>query len=273
MHQGKNTGSVSILYHNNDLNEEMIGKFWNCLPAFMYRYLLDHKGFSLRSVNHFMNAFDEVERLTAPDSKWDEESYKVTTLANMSTQGFLQHMGDINMLDTPKELMEQALLKKKEKQFSSNAMNRVAEAMHFKDDCAISDVHGDAASVLTDGTNQTNGQDSLRSVTSRDLRMNLPLLRQEFNRLKMRLLELSPEDKTFQLPAFQEDIMDSLSVNSSATSEMVKNFKSTKMNCALLNSRIAEIEHGSPPESGSAASAPSNASKRRERESEMAQGE
>ena len=119
--------------------------------------------------------------------------------------------------------------------------------MHFKDDCAISDVHGDAASVLTDGTNQTNGQDSLRSVTPRDLRMNLPLLRQEFNRLKMRLLELSPEDKAFQLPAIQDDIMDSLSVNSSATSEMVKIFKSTKMNCTLLNSRIAEIEHGSPP--------------------------
>jgi len=93
----------------------MIGKFRNCLPAFIYHYLLDHKGFSLLNVNHLKNAFDEVDRLTAPDSKWNEETFMVTTLANMSTRGFLQHMGDINMLETPKELLKKALVKKKEK--------------------------------------------------------------------------------------------------------------------------------------------------------------
>ena len=57
------------------------------------------------------------------------------------------------MLETPKNLLQQALVKKKEKQFSSKIMDRVAEAMNFKDDCAISDVQGDTASVLSSRTN------------------------------------------------------------------------------------------------------------------------
>ena len=53
-------------------------------------------------------------------------------------------------------------------------------------------------------------------------------------------------DTVFQLTALRDDVMDELSANLSATNEMVKISKSTKMNCALLSSRIAEIEHGSP---------------------------
>jgi len=87
-------------------------------------------------------------------------------------------------------------------------MDPVAESMHFKNDCVISDVNGDAASIIKSGTHQTIGQDSLCLVTSRDLRMNLPHLRHEFNRLKMHLLEILPDDTTFKFPALQEDVMD-----------------------------------------------------------------
>ena len=126
----------------------MISKFWNCLPAFMYRYLLDHKGFSLCSVNHFIHAFNKVEHLTAPNSRWDEDSFTITTLTNLSTQGFLQHMSEINMLETPKELIQQALVKKKEKQFLSRVMDKVAEAMNFKDGCTISNIHGNRIKLM-----------------------------------------------------------------------------------------------------------------------------
>lgn len=75
-------------------------------------------------------------------------------------------MEALNMVETPKELLDQAKQHWEEKQFSSTVVERLAEAMNFKDDCNMSVVGkgGDAALVLTSGTHNTNGQDSLRSL-------------------------------------------------------------------------------------------------------------
>ena len=70
------------------------------------------------------------------------------------------------MWETLKDLLEHVYVKKKEEQFSNNTIHRVAEAIHFKDDCAISEVNGDDVFIFTSNTHQTSGKDSLHAVTS-----------------------------------------------------------------------------------------------------------
>ena len=111
--------------------------------------------------------------------------------------------------------------------------------------CNFSDVHT-AASAFTGASQSTNGQESNRSVTTQVIQRNLPLQRQEFNRLKLRLRELSPEDSLFAEATFSDDPFDSLSLNSSASTELAQLYKLTKANNVKLRARIGELEPGLP---------------------------
>ena len=207
-----------------------------------------------------MNAFDESDRFAAPDAIWDSTTWAVKTLSDISSTDFLDKMegfGIMEINDEQRAEMAKAKEAKKvkdaKKKFSSDAMLRVAEAMRFKDKegLDLADFNS-AASALTDGSHETNGQDTNRSVNTTMIQRNLPTIRGDFNRLMIRLRELSPDDALLSESTFLDDPMETMSLNSSASEELAKMYKTTKTNVSKLRSRLAEIEHGSAHLTGSA---------------------
>ena len=90
------------------------------------------------------------------------------------------------------------------KKFDVEAMETVDAMMgHARGGCGISEINT-AASAFTDASQTTNGQDSLCAVATLHIQRNVPTLRQDSNRLKLCLRELSPSDALFSESAFSD---------------------------------------------------------------------
>ncbi len=260
---GRSRGMITILFYNNDQNQSFVDvSLGENFPAFCYQYWRKVAKYSERCALELMNGFVEEEKLAALDSKWDADNYRVKTLKGAATSDFISEMSSLGMVDIPQELLAQMRNDKKGvkgKKFDNAAMERVAEAMRFNDGegCDLTNV-GSGATRFSNTDAQTTGAESNRSTTTKDVQRDLQQFRQDFNRLKLRLRELSPEDPLFLETFFSDDPLDDMSLTSAASTDLKKLLKLTKSSLLRLRSRIAKIEQGGPRLSGSAVSSPAD---------------
>ena len=193
---------------------------------------------------------DRVFRCTAWDSSWCSETFTVKTLGSAVNASLLHELEDMGCDEIPSELLIEMKSAKSKTKFNTEAMERVADSMRFKQGelDGMSDV-GSRASALTEGSHATNGRDTNRSVTSEQVQTDIVRFRTEFGRLMIELREASPDDSLFATPLFADtdDPMDSMSLSSSASTELKNILKTTKTKVTQLRARLAELKHGAPP--------------------------
>jgi hypothetical protein len=115
------------------------------------------------------------EGLQAKDARWNPTTYTAATLCSIANFFYDKDMEELGMLDIAPELL--AEMRKgtdKRPYFDTKAMQQVAEHMQLKptDDANFSAIDSNA-SALTKNTHTTNGQESIRSVTSKTVEVNL----------------------------------------------------------------------------------------------------
>ena len=258
---GDNKGRLQVYFYNDDENEVFVAGMCGNLPMYLYAYLQNVKGYSERSILAILAGCSESYRLGARDAKWDSEKRAITPLTQLGRSDFTARMAERNMTVLLPELMQcyskQASSKRT---FSDAAKEEVAKGLRFKDKPGYNPTAADAASVLTETSKATSGAASNRSVTTHDIQCQLPELRTELNRLRQRLLELSPNDNLFDHPLMAASTVDELSEHSSASAQLNAFYKDTQQCILLLKTRISELSQDGrpPPESGSAAPSPSD---------------
>jgi hypothetical protein len=91
------------------------------------------------------------------------------------------------------------------------AMQKVVDHMNLKpcEGAQFSQVNS-MALALTVNTHTTDGNQSLRSVTSMQVELDLGRARKEFYMLAVHLWELTPDHAIFKEPAFSDEAMDDL---------------------------------------------------------------
>jgi hypothetical protein len=123
------------------------------------------------------------------------------------------------------------------------------------------------ALALTVNTHTTDGNQSLCSVTSIQVELDLGRAWEELHTLAVYLQELAPDHTIFEEPAFSDEAMDDLvSLGSQKSQKMHGLYKETRNNSILLRFCINKIEQSAlvavqnsgvpPPNSGSAAPSP-----------------
>ena len=255
-----NRGRLQTYFYNDDANKLFVGGICGNLPMYLYAYLKNIKGYSERSILAILSGCSESYRLGARDAKWNADTRSITPLAQLGGSDFTAKMAQRNMTVLLPEVMKcyskQAAAKKT---FSDAAKEEVAKGLRFKDKPGYNPTSADAASVLTDRSQATDGAASNRSVTTHDIQCQLPELRNELNQLRQRLLELSPDDNIFDHPLMAASTVDDLSEHSSASAQLNAFYKDTQQCILLLKTRIGELSQDGrpPPESGSAAPSPS----------------
>eukprot|EP00956_Cyclotella_meneghiniana_P035674 scaffold116951_cov42-Cyclotella_meneghiniana.AAC.2 len=256
---GDNRGRLQTYFFNDDANELFVGGICGNLPMYLYAYLKNIKG-SERSILAILSGCSESYRLGARDAKWNADTRSITPLAQLGGSDFTAKMAQRNMTVLPPEVMKcyskQAAAKKT---FSDAAKEEVAKGLRFKDKPGYNPTSADAASVLTDRSQATDGAASNRSVTTHDIQCQLPELRNKLNQLRQRLLELSPDNNIFDHPLMAASTVDDLSEHSSASAQLNTFYKDTQQCILLLKTRIGKLSQDGrpPPESGSAAPSPS----------------
>jgi hypothetical protein len=131
----------------------------------------------------------------------------------------------------------------KKQMFSMEAMEQVAGFMQIKpsDGTNFSQI-GSNASAILENTHTTTGQQSLRLVTSAEVESNLSQACQEFQRLCMRLWEMSPDYKIFSKTAFTENALECSLFGSNKSATLLRLYKATKSNSTCLIICINEIK-------------------------------
>ena len=256
---GPNAGAIELMYHDNPLNAGMVANMDGKLAAWMARYLFEEVKLTRRSVEQFLEAFEDTERFTAWDSSWCSETFTVKTVNSLANETMLCELDGLGCNDIPAELLIEMKTASSKKKFTSDAMERVAASMRFRDGelDGMTDA-GSRASPLTVGDHMTTGKDTNRSVTSEQVQTDLTRFRTDYGRLMIELREKSPDDALFSLPLFTDDPMETMSLSSSASTELKNLFKATKTKVTQLRARLAELSQGTPPPSGSAGPAPDN---------------
>jgi hypothetical protein len=123
------------------------------------------------------------------------------------------------------------------------------------------------ASALMVNTHTSDGNQSIRSVTSMQVESDLGRARKEFHMLAVHLWELALDHTIFEEPAFSDEAMDDLvSLGSQKSQKMHGLYKETRNNSIRLQVYINEIEQSAsvavqksgvpPPNSGSTAPLP-----------------
>jgi hypothetical protein len=148
------------------------------------------------------------------------------------------------------------------------AMQKVADHMNLKpcEGAQFSQVNS-MASALMVNTHTTDGNQSLRSITSMQVESDLGWARKEFHMLAVHLWELAPDHAIFEKLAFSNKAMDDLvSLGSWKSQKMYGLDKETRNNSIRLRVCINEIEQSAlvavqnsgvpPPNSGSAPPSP-----------------
>jgi hypothetical protein len=210
----------------------------------VYQYLRKEKKYTRRCCTTILSSwFDAKEGLLALDAKWDAGTFTATSLQSLPHQAYFQDMEKLGLLEIAPELLQEMNERSTKKKYETDAMQRVAEHMNLKpcDDAHFSQVNS-AASALTHNTHTTNGNESLRSVTSVQIEADLSRARGEFHTLSMRLRELAPDHKIFDETAFLDDAMDEMSLGSQRSVRLHELYKETRRNSLRLRTCINEIK-------------------------------
>ena len=202
------------------------------------------------------------------DSKWDPATYSATTLRSISTLTYDKDMEALGVVDiSPELLAEMQQGSKRKQQFDTEAMQRVAEHMHFRplDGADFLQV-GSGTSVLTETSHTTTGQDSIRLVTLEVVSANLMSVRQEFHRLAFALCKMCPDHAIFEETNFVENVMDTSLFGSDKSDALQQLYQETRAKSFRLRACINKVEQSAlmnrlkiavPLPSGSAAPPPS----------------
>jgi hypothetical protein len=91
------------------------------------------------------------------------------------------------------------------------AMQKVEDHMNLKscEGAQFSQVNSMALALMVN-THTTDGNQSLRSITSMQIESDLGRARKEFHMLAVHLQELAPDHTIFEEPAFFDEAMDDL---------------------------------------------------------------
>jgi hypothetical protein len=135
---------------------------------------------------------------------------------------------------------------KHKQQFNMEAMQKVADHMNLKpcESAQFSQVNSLAlALTLMVNTRTTDGNQSLRSVTSMLVESDLGRAREEFHTLAVHLWELAPDYAIFEELAFSNKaINDLVSLGSRKSQKMCGLYKETRNNSIRLRVCINKIE-------------------------------
>jgi hypothetical protein len=178
-------------------------------------------------------------------------------------------MAKLGVVDIAPELLREMSDQLKHKQqFNMKAMQKVADHMNLKpcESAQFSQVNS-MALALTVNTHTINGNQSLRSVTSMQVELDLGRECKEFHTLAVHLWELALDHAIFEELAFSDKATDDLvSIGSWKSQKMHGLYKETKNNSIRLQVFINVIEQSAlvavqnsgvpPPNSGSTAPSP-----------------
>jgi hypothetical protein len=118
------------------------------------------------------------------------------------------------------------------------AMQKDADHMNLKpcEGAQFSQIDS-MAFTLTDNTHTTDGNQSLCSITSMQVELDLGRAREEFHMLAVHLWELTPDHAIFEDPAFSKKTMDDLvSLGSRKSQKMHGLYKELEITASVLES-------------------------------------
>jgi hypothetical protein len=178
-------------------------------------------------------------------------------------------MAKLGILDIAMELLQDMSDRSKHKQqFNMEAMQKVADHMNSKpcEGAHFSQVNS-MALALRVNTHTTDGNQSLCSITSMQVELDLGRACKKFHMLAVHCWELAPDHTIFEEPAFFDEARDDLvSLGSRKSQKLHSLYKETRNNSICLRVCINEIEQSAlvdvqnsgapPPNSGSAAPSP-----------------
>ena len=190
---GPARGQLCLLYHNSEINELFVSYFAECLCAHIYQYLRKEKRFTRRCCQAILSSwFDAKEGLRAMDSSWDSSMYRTTPLQCLPHQTYLQDMAKLGVVDIAPELLHEMSDQSKHRQHvNTEAMQKVADHKNLKpcEGVQFSQVNS-MASALTVNTHTTDGNQSLRSITSMQVELDLGRALEKFHMLAVHLWEV-----------------------------------------------------------------------------------
>ncbi len=237
--------------------------FAKSLCTHVYQYLRKEKRYTKRCCSSILLAwFEAKEGLRALNAKWNSELFTATSLQSLPHQAYVQDMEKLGLIDIAPELLQEMNERSSKKKYEMDAVQRVAEHMNLKPckDAQFSQVNS-MASVLTHNTHTTDGNESLRSVTSVQVEADLGRAREEYHTLCMRFQEIAPNHTIFEETAFSDEAMDEISLGSQRSVKLHELYKETQRNSLHLRTCINEVEQSvsltrspagvPPPNSGS----------------------
>ena len=121
-------------------------------------------------------------------------------------------MAKLGMVDIAPELLQEMSDRSKHKQqFNTEAMQKVVDHMNLKlcEGAQFSQVNSMALALMVN-THITDGNQSLRSITSMQVESDLGRACKEFHMLAVHLWELAPDHAIIEEPAFFDKAMDDL---------------------------------------------------------------
>jgi hypothetical protein len=237
---------LHLLYQNSEVNEQFVSYFAKCLCAHIYQYLRKEKHFTHRCCQAIPGSwFEAKEGLRAMDSSCDLATYRATPLQCLPHQAYLQDMAKLGVVDIALELLQEMSDRSKHKQqFNAEAMQKVADHMNLKpcERAQFSQVNS-MALTLRVNAHTMNGKQSLHSVTSMQVELDIGRAREEFHMLAVHLWELALDHAIFEKPAFSNKAMDDLvSLGSWKSQKMHGLYKETRHNSICLQVCINKIE-------------------------------
>jgi hypothetical protein len=176
------------------------------------------------------------------DSRWDLVTYRATPLQCFPHQAYVQDMAKLGMVDiAPELLQEMSDRSKHEQQLNTEAMQKVADHMNLKpcEGAKFSKVNS-MALALTVNTHTTDGNQSLCSITSMQVELDLGML-------VVCLWELALDHAIFEKTAFTDEAIDKLASLSPLQSHKMHGlYKETRNNSSCLQVCINDIEQSAP---------------------------
>ena len=259
---GSKSSCISLVYYNDDENCDLVenGIAGN-IAAFLYQYLVHVNHYTARCASSIVSGFSPAIALTAKDSRWDHDLYRVSTLQDLTMpSSFSKRMEDKGMGELLPEILGMAQVeqdrKARNKAKVDETKQKVADAYRLRKKEGFDPDPADAASRLTEASRQTNGQASNRSVTTENIQSDMPNLRLELSELKSKLEAVSPTDSLLEHPAAADDAVDNLSAGSNFSVTLKAFYKDTKDCINKIKFRISELSLGCPPPSSGSSGPP-----------------
>jgi hypothetical protein len=157
------------------------------------------------------------------DSSRDAATYRATPLQCLPHQAYVQDMAKLSVVDiTPKLLQEMSDRSKHKQQFNTEAVQKVVDHMNLKpcEGAQFSQVNS-MALAPTVNTHTLDGNQSLCSITSMQVELDLGRAWEEFHKLAVHLWELAPDYAIFEETALTDEAMDKLASLGSRRSQKI----------------------------------------------------